>query len=369
MKILVLLADLFDRVGGIQSFNRSFAKALDEIADKKGWELTVLVLNDDQTKNTVKHFPLRKAKYVAFSRNKFNFVVSAFFHALNSSMLFLGHVNFTPMVFLLKIFNLPIQIFLMVYGIDVWEKLPILQRINIKLVNKIISISNYTKQTSISFNSFEESRFLILPCTLDPDYNNEIVLKSKGELLLPDGKIILTVSRLAETETLKNIDLIIKTLPAILKEVPDAFYVIIGDGSDRARLESLTKNIGVYEKVIFAGKVTSDLLPSYYNLCDVFALPSEKEGFGIVFLEAMYYSKPCIGANRGGIPEVIEDGKSGFLIDPKNINSLSESMIKLLKDHDLCYSIGKAGKERLENRFSFKIFRERLEQILLNEKI
>lgn len=364
MKILILLTDLFDTVGGIQSFNRSLVKALDEIADKKNLEVTILVLNDIPDKNASEHFHLHRIKCIFFQRSKLKFVISTISHAFSSSILFLGHVNFLSLGLGLRILNLPVQIFLMVYGIDAWKKLPVLQRISIKKIDKIISISNYTKQITISANSLEESKFLILPCTLDPEYDKKIILKSKNEMSLPDGKIILTVSRFSITEKLKNIDLVIRALPFVIKEVPDAYFVTAGDGDDIKRLKNIAKSIGVSERVIFAGRVPSDLLSSYYNLCDVFILPSEKEGFGIVFLEAMYFSKPCIGANRGGIPEVIEDGKTGFLVDPEDINSLSENIIKLLKDKNLCYSMGKSGKERFESEFSFERFRDRLEKIL-----
>jgi len=106
-------------------------------------------------------------------------------------------------------------------------------------------------------------------------------------------------------------------------------------------------------------------LPSYYESCDLFVLPSTKEGFGIVFLEAMYHSKACIGARAGGVPEVIRDGDTGILVDPSKLaTEVPEAILRLLNDPALCKTMGERGRKELESNFSFSRFRDRLEQVL-----
>ena len=95
---------------------------------------------------------------------------------------------------------------------------------------------------------------------------------------------MLAVTRLVSTEDYKRIDLVIKAMPAILRHVPDAFCVVVGHGGDRSRLERLAQETNVADRVIFTGFVADELLPSYYDACDLFVLPSLREGFGIVFL-------------------------------------------------------------------------------------
>ena len=107
-----------------------------------------------------------------------------------------------------------------------------------------------------------------------------------------------------------------------------------------------------------------ELLPSYYNNSDVFVLPSLKEGFGIVFLEAMYYAKPCVGVRAGGIPEVVEDGKTGYLALPNNPQALADSITRLMSDNDLRDRMGQAAKERLDHEFSSAAFKRRLESAI-----
>ena len=212
-------------------------------------------------------------------------------------------------------------------------------------------------------NNTNEKSFSVFPNTLDPFY--PIKSQNHEKVVLPKGKIILSVTRLDPRERYKNIDLVIKVFPEVLKSVPDAYYVIVGEGADRLRLELLAKELGVRDNVIFAGFVPDDLLPLYYEASDIFVLPSTGEGFGIVFLEAMYYGKPCIGASAGGIPEVIEDDKTGLLVNPDNVLELSNAVIKLFTNKELSKSMGEAGRKRFEKEFSFEAFKERLEKVIM----
>jgi phosphatidylinositol alpha-1,6-mannosyltransferase len=116
--------------------------------------------------------------------------------------------------------------------------------------------------------------------------------------------------------------------------------------------------------VVFTGFVADELLPSYYDACDLFVLPSLKEGFGIVFLEAMYHAKACVGAIAGGIPEVVEDGETGLLAEPDSVDSFAQCVVRLLGNGAEKDAMGRRGKERLEREFSYEKFRARLQRVL-----
>ena len=364
MQILLLLTDLFDAIGGIQTFNRCFVKALDDLSANHNINVKVLVLNDTgSSKLTNKYISSGNVTYIYCSKNRFKFFIEVLKLSIKSDKVILGHVNFSPMAIFVNLLNPKIKKYLIVHGVEVWKKLSLFKLEGSKKINQILHVSAYTKEQMKKNNNINEREFSVFPNTLDPFY--PIKLSEQEKIIFPNGKIILSVTRLDSSEYYKNIGLMIKALPEVLKSIPDACYVIVGEGTDRFRLELLAKELGIRDNVIFTGYVPDNLLHLYYEASDIFVLPSEKEGFGIVFLEAMYFSKPCIGANAGGIPEVIEDGKTGVLIDPKNINSLSENIIKLLKDKDLCSSIGKAGKERFEKEFSFEAFKERLEEVII----
>jgi phosphatidyl-myo-inositol dimannoside synthase len=325
----------------------------------------VLVLNDHGGNNVdTRYFDPKITQYRSFDRHKVRFAAATFHEALKASVVILGHVNYTPLAVALRLLRPNLKMLLNVYGVDVWKKLPKFQLLGVRRMDHIFSISTATRDQMIFHNKLTGKRYHILPCTLDPYYGRDAVPISRKELSLSSGKMILSVARLDLPERQKGIDTVIMSMPAVIKEVTDAFYVVVGEGPDRQRLERIAKEVGVHEKVIFAGRVSDNSLPAYYKASDVFVLPSLKEGFGIVLLEAMFYAKPCIGPRAGGIPEVIEDGKTGFLAARNDNQALADHIIRLLNNVAIRRAMGEAGKDRLNREFSFGLFRERLEKVL-----
>jgi glycosyltransferase involved in cell wall biosynthesis len=153
-------------------------------------------------------------------------------------------------------------------------------------------------------------------------------------------------------------------LPEVLKQVPDVFLVIVGPGDDRPRLEAMAQELKVTDRVRFAGRVSDEELQSYLAACDLFVLPSTGEGFGIVYLEAMFHGKACIGARAGGVPEVIEHEVTGLLVDPERLDRLAEVISRLLTGDANRFAMGAAGKLRLEREFSTQRFRDRLAALI-----
>lgn len=365
MRIVVLLTDLFDAVGGIQTFNRTLVKALDEMAGERDWTVTVLVLND-RGGNAVpgRYFNAARTTYRPFARHKSGFVAAALRETFGASIVILGHVHFSPLAYAMSWLAGRSKKYLVVYGVDVWKRLPFYRRMGLRSIDHVLSISAYTTDRMLQHNGPQQARFHLFPCTLDPFYAEAEKIVARGDLRLPAGRMILSVSRLDASDRYKGIDKVIEALPRVLEKVPGAFYVVVGDGTDRKRLERIAEESGVRQNVFFTGRAADGLVPSYYRACDVFALPSLGEGFGIVFLEAMYYAKSCVGARAGGIPEVIEEGKTGFLVEPGDGRTLADVLIRLLSDDDLRRAMGEAGKDRLRREFSFDRFRERLEEII-----
>jgi phosphatidyl-myo-inositol dimannoside synthase len=173
----------------------------------------------------------------------------------------------------------------------------------------------------------------------------------KAEYGLADKKIILSLGRLVKR---KGHEKIIRLLPQILREAPEAVFVIAGGGPERQELQNLAKTFGVPEQVIFLGKVKESELPEIYDMCDIFAAPSlpskdDWEGFGMVCLEAAYFAKPVIVTNVGGLPEAVENNVTGFVV--QNDEELFEKIILLLKDEELRNQLGEVGKERVKKYF------------------
>ena len=186
-----------------------------------------------------------------------------------------------------------------------------------------------------------------------------------------DGPTLLTVGRLDER---KGHDVVIRALPKVAERFPKVKYLVVGKGREEERLKALAHEVGVEDKVIFAGFVPDEELPAHYNLCDVFVLPNREtersdylrgdyEGFGIVFLEAGACAKPVVAGRSGGVEEVVVDGVTGLLVDPRSPEEVADATIKLLEDRDLRERLGREGR-RLAGQFDWRKLSLKLEEIL-----
>jgi glycosyltransferase involved in cell wall biosynthesis len=178
---------------------------------------------------------------------------------------------------------------------------------------------------------------------------------------------LLTVCRLSGDERYKGVDTVIEALPSVIRAVPDLQYFVIGNGTDLERHKRLAEKHSVSDRVHFLGSVDVDTLQAHYEACDIFVMPSAGEGFGIVFLEAMRYAKPVIAADSGAVPEVVEDQVTGRLVKYGNEDELAYALKELCLDGDKRTRLGSAGYQRLQERFTFEHFKQRLTEILVAE--
>jgi glycosyltransferase involved in cell wall biosynthesis len=216
----------------------------------------------------------------------------------------------------------------------------------------------------VEMQQLSPSRIAFLPPALDPEFASSNGTGAVVTASPPKSPMLLTVARLDASERYKGMDLVIQALPQVLTAVPDTRYVIVGDGDDRPRLESLAQAVGVTEHVCFAGVKVGDELAKYYETCDVFVMPSRAEGFGIVFLEAMAFGKPVIGGKHGGTPDVVRDGVTGFLVEYGDVDGLAARILSLLQDEGLQKQMGQAGRQYMEENFTFTHFQRRLVHLL-----
>ena len=176
--------------------------------------------------------------------------------------------------------------------------------------------------------------------------------------------MLLTVGRLISSEPGKGVDSVIEVLPKVMKAVPDLFYVIVGGGDLQPRLEQMARESSARDSIFFVGKLPLDQLKGCYARTDIFVMPSRQEGFGIVFLEAMVFGKPVIAGDSGGAPEVVQNGVTGFSVNPDDRDALTDRLIQLLQDESLRTRMGGAGRQRVEDNFTFMRFEEKLTKML-----
>ena len=165
------------------------------------------------------------------------------------------------------------------------------------------------------------------------------------------GPVLLSVSRLVMP---KGIHRVIEAMPRILSEVPGTQYVVVGDGPCREHLSRLAQASPAAQNITFLGALTDEEKFECYRRCHVFALPSELEGFGVVFLEANAFGKPVVGGRIGGVPEAVVHGETGLLVNPHNAGDISEAIIRLLKHPEEAFRLGENGRHRVRNQFGWK---------------
>ncbi|HEX5473156.1 MAG TPA: glycosyltransferase family 4 protein [Vicinamibacterales bacterium] len=177
--------------------------------------------------------------------------------------------------------------------------------------------------------------------------------------------VLLSVGRLQRR---KGHDLAIRAVAALKREQRTIRYVIVGTGDERAYLQTLAADLGVTDRVWFAGEVSPEDLPRYYAACDVFLLPNrieqrDIEGFGIVFLEAAAAGRAVIGGRTGGVPEAVADGLTGVLVSGTDVDELACVVRRLVCDRALAQRLGRAGRERVLKAFTWDQTAERIRAV------
>jgi glycosyltransferase involved in cell wall biosynthesis len=157
----------------------------------------------------------------------------------------------------------------------------------------------------------------------------------------------LTVSSLAPH---KGHVYLIEAAAKVLENFPTAKFLIIGDGVLRNKLEKQTRDLNLSSSFVFTGTRTD--IPELLAALDVFVLPSSREGLGISIIEAMAAAKPVVATYTGGIPEVVLDDETGFLVAPQNPNALARAIFELLDNPEKAAEMGRRGKERVKDKFT-----------------
>ncbi len=184
-------------------------------------------------------------------------------------------------------------------------------------------------------------------CTLREEYG-----------LPPEGPMVGVVARL---EPEKGHPTLLDAWPGVLAEFPSATLLIIGEGSRREALEAQVEGLGIGGSVVFTGR--RDDVPAVTKALDVAVLPSYREAQGLTILEAMALSRPVVASNVGGIPEMIEDGVTGLLVPPHDPAALAGAVLRLLRDHPLADTLGRAGHDLVHERFCVQLMARAVETI------
>ncbi len=209
---------------------------------------------------------------------------------------------------------------------------------------KIITVSNHTKNALIQNYNVKPERINVLYNAVDSEYVDSITIYKKYE------NSIIFVGRLAPH---KHVDDLIKTINILKKDIPSIKLRIIGNGIEKDKLIKLTNDLKLNNYVEFLGNLNDNEVISEMKKSNILVLPSTREGFGMVLVEANACNIPVIAYESGGVVEVIENNKNGFLIEPRNINELASKIEFLLKNKDIALMMGKYGRKKAVKLFNW----------------
>ncbi len=339
---LFCFLEIFSSEGGIQSYVKDILKAYLSVTTgtNSSPQAEVLLLRDSPDcenpfeSNNLK-FSYLKTGSVWFGRLNFAARILINLVQKRPERVFCGHINLAPLIqTLCEPLGIPYTI--LTYGKEVWEILGPKYQIAMNQADSIWTISRYTRDRTCCNNQLNPAKFQIVPCVVD---ENIFTIAPKPQHLLAkynliNAKILMTVARLRSTDIYKGIDVTIKALPQIAKTFPNVKYLVIGRGDDQPRLAKLADDLGVAERVIFAGFVPTANLAAHYQLADAYVMPSQ-EGFGIVYLEALACGLPVLAGDADGSADPLQDGRLGWLVSHRDQSAVAVACIEMLRGKDI----------------------------------
>ena len=336
-KIVLFTLQTFSSTGGIQKMTRTLAYALFHISKQKKWDFNLWSVYDSRYDLMDKY--LSAENFTGFGRNKIKTGLRTVRKSFNSHIVILSHVNLSLLGMVIKVLNPKCEIWLIAHGIEVWRPLSFIRKMFVKrCCDKVICVSSFTKSQMIKLHHSDPDKCIVLNNAIDPFMNLPVEFEKPEYLLnryslVPSNKVIFTLTRLASSEQYKGYEQVIKAVSRLKIKFPEIKYVLSGqyDATEEMRIRKLISFCGVEDQVILTGFLSEKELADYFLLADLFVLPSKKEGFGIVFIEALACGLPVICGNADGSIDAIRNGELGTAINVDDLDELERSITTYLK--------------------------------------
>lgn len=245
-----------------------------------------------------------------------------------------------------------------------------IKRVMFNYAAYIFTVSNFTKQLLLK-DKIRNNNIIVFHNAVNmqffkPGPKSNLLPNNKTT---PNGPMILTVGRL---DPHKGHDIVLKAIKSLLEEFPRLTYLIVGTGPNEQYLSQLIKEFKLNNHVKLLHEIPDDLLPSLYQTCDIFVMPSRHlqnrtdliEGFGVAFLEAAACAKPAVGTYTGGIPEAVLDGQTGILVNPDSVEELVKAIRRLLVDKSFAHLLGQNARKRVEKELNWELTAEKFLSLL-----
>ena len=380
---LYIAMDFKPRIGGIAEHTHQMAKHLTEL----GEQVTVLTPSipgaeefDQTCGYPVIRFnrpsPTHGSLIKGFGRSatvaKMTIILFTTLRRLRPDYIILDHWDALTAISILlasKLMRIPCFLFAHRYEFAEKRNWILLRNMTVWAAARVICVSNYTRslvlaggvksaKTTVIYNGFDLREIQSFR-----EHSFQGRFPRVDTAFHTDSPSILSVSRLSEW---KRIDRIIEAMPRVVSKIPKARYIVVGSGEDEEYLKGLAASSSVRESIMFLGPLTGDEKFECFDRCDIFALTSEGEGFGIVYMEAMGFGKPVIGGRSSGTLEAIADGENGLLVDSNNVEEIADAIVELLENPDEARRLGENGRRRVEDELNWTTSANKFRSVILD---
>jgi phosphatidylinositol alpha-1,6-mannosyltransferase len=358
-RVLFVFTEVFAN-GGIQRFNQTILDACHRL----GIACRVLSLRDSPA-SIAKHVARDDEFIRGFSGDRRRFALAVLTAVINGDYdrLLIGHINLVSLVEcarMLRPFGRSPTL-LIAHGIEVWSGIGRRRRYALSQIDKILCVSRYTRQRILDqVSTLRSERLSIFPNALADSWGRVPPMPSSLPATHP---FILSVTRLERGDRYKGIASVIEAFGMLADE--SLHYFVVGHGDDVSFLQLMAERCGVKGRVHFMRGVSDSELIALYQTCEAFVLPSGKEGFGIVFLEAMFFGAPVIAAREKGAVDVVRDGSTGLSVPFGDTIGIKDAIERIRSDPALREQLRSGGRSVVTDGgpFTFASFTQRCAEV------
>lgn len=346
---------------------RVAGKALYETTLNYNSSLKIYCMHDRQVDaDENKYFP--SEIFRGFGGGRKQFILSAVREGMKADVVIISHINLLVVGWLIKKTAPSTKLILFAHGIEIWDPLGSIRKKMLLSCDVIVSVSHYTSQKIQEVHGIAAGKCKVLNNCLDPflplptgNPKNERLLYKYG--FTKNNQILFTLSRLSSRERYKGYDKVLEAMISVKDRYPGIRYLLSGsyDSEEKSWLDEMIKKMGLQENVVMTGYLQEEELAPHFELAEVYVMPSRKEGFGIVFIEAMYYGLPVIAGNADGSVDALCNGELGLLVSPDSVEEIKDAIENIL-------AVSKAYKpnrELLLKQFSYESYKEKLNNALM----
>ena len=292
-KVLFLTLRIFSATGGIEKVCRVAGKALYELSMQYGGWVRIFSMygkKDKAIRNN--YFP--QTVFTGFNHNKIMYVLKSIIIGRSSNVVLMSHINLLLVGIMIKIFNPAVKLVMITHGIEVWRPVAAWKKYLFGKVDLFLPVSHFTKDKMQSLHGIREEKISVLNNCLDPLLERPLQKVKAGYLLERYGlkaehQILLTVSRMADTEQYKGYDRVLEALPDLVEQYPNLRYLMVGkyDNKEKQRIDAIINKLGLQHKIVFTGFVADEEMSPHFNLADILSCPAKRKAL------ALFLLKPC----------------------------------------------------------------------------